>query len=260
MSAVMIDEYPTQLFETNIFKNFTQNDFNDKFHIDEISGIKMDEAAVSVGQLLKNHKLLDLLGVCNIHNHFHLKENEIVLAKASVANDNDSISHFDINMTSPSYLHLKATNLDSNMHPVPYMWAYDKQSKMFFALQFFDGSNKEMKDRFQKLTERSESLINFYQEFVQLAENLGLEDNLGIYLLYADIINKKLSTEEFREITDTESREQWVYTTPADKFKQSIPTHWTFSADCDGIIEVVCMQMCSNKTGTYHDRVHHKLG
>jgi len=44
------DEYPVQLFETNVFKNFSQKDFNDRLHIDEIMGVKMDEAVASVGE------------------------------------------------------------------------------------------------------------------------------------------------------------------------------------------------------------------
>jgi len=187
-----------------------------------------------------------LLGVCNVHNHFHLKENEVVLAEARVADENDQLNNFDVKMTSPNYLHLKATTLENKAKPVPYMWAFDKESKMFFALHFFDGSNKKMKDRFQEIAQRRDRLVEFYQEFVELANKQSAVNNLGIYILYADLFKKNSNIEQLREITNLESREQWVFTIPTEEVQKSITTHWSFQSNYDGSVEVVCMQVCTN--------------
>ncbi len=187
-------EYPPEILVKNIFKPYASNDFNSKHHVSETTNIDMDEAARSVGRILRKYKLLDLLGVCLIHNHFHLNDDEILLAKAV---------HEPIN-----YLHMKATRLtDAHIRPVPYMWAFDKDSTQLFALQYFDAAvNEEMKARFEALTKRSEDLKEFLDEFVTLVKKMGMEDFLGVYLLYNDLLGDLKEGEDFVEATDEGDR------------------------------------------------------
>ncbi|CAF1487822.1 unnamed protein product [Adineta steineri] len=256
MSAVMIEEYPMQLFETNMFKPFSQKDFNDRMHINQSAKYDMNDAAKSIGELLKKHQLLDLLGVCNIHNHFHVNENEIIVAKTNAMN---TVPSFDADVSSLNYVHLKATTLAASVEKdsipaTPYMWAYDKQSKMFFALQFFSG-NQEMSNRFHRLAERSKNLLNFYQEFIELAGNLALEDILGIYLLYDDLLDERRIHDEFYETTNDEAREQWIYAKKlnVNQKQNAAITHWAFSTDNNDVIQVLCNAYCPKRSNGDHE-------
>jgi len=112
------------------------------------------------------------------------------------------------------------------------MWAFDKDSTQLFALQYFDAAvNEEMKARFEALTKRSEDLKEFLDEFVTLVKKLGMEDFLGVYLLYNDLLGDLKEGEDFVEATDEGAREQWITATREDKEKKAIITHWGFGDD-----------------------------
>lgn len=214
MSALVASQFPPGLAQTNIFKAFTTKDFNNKFDIYETSKIDMNAAAHSIGALLRKHELNDLLGVCNIHNHFKLNDNEIVLARVN-----------------QNQVQLKALSADSNLAhgAVPYMWAIDKEAKTLFAYQFFDGKCDAIVERFTALAERTQNLIQFYADFIDLSTKFGLEDVLGIFLIYKDLINYGEGEESLLEETNIDLRVQRMLPAPINE--KAIITHWSFAND-----------------------------
>ena len=231
-------QFPPGLAQTNMFKLFTTKDFNNKFDIDETSKIDMDEAARTMGALLRKHELNDLIGVCNIHNHFKLNDNEIVLAKVS-----------------QNQIQLKALPVNSDLahEAVPYMWAFDKETKKFFAYQFFDGKCDVMAKRFNMLADRKQSLLNFFADFIDLAMKFELEDVLGIFLIYRDLISYSSNEERLLEETNVALRVQRMV--PSSVHENAITTHWTFSNDKSN--EDICLSFCVSTNGI-HGKAHDK--
>lgn len=213
--STIIAQIPSAFDQTNIFKAYSASAFNSKYDIANTSKIDMNAAAHSVGALLRKYKLNDLLGVCNIHNHFKLNDDEIILTRV----DNNRVL-------------LKALGPESDLvqDSVPYMWAIDKETKKLFAFQFFDGKCETIVKRFTELGQRLHALTSFYAEFIELATKLDLADVLGIFLIYNDLITYANAEESLLEQTDIILREQRMKPAAFTGEGATI-THWTFRDD-----------------------------
>ena len=55
--------------------------WNDLAHVDDVAGFTSDDAALfeEIREVLKKHDALTKYGVCLLHKHFELKEDEVLL-------------------------------------------------------------------------------------------------------------------------------------------------------------------------------------
>jgi hypothetical protein len=144
--------------------------------------------------------------------------------------------------------HLKPVEMknESGPMPIPYMWGFDKVSHQFFPMQFFDGSNIIMQDRFIEIvTEKCLELVHFLRRFVDRVNATGTEDDLGFYLRYDNLMNKQVD-EGFVEDTDVSNRKQWILPKTKEAMQKTLAemkkvdqdafitrTHWYFDGDSE---------------------------
>jgi len=86
-----------------------------------------------------------------------------------------------------------------------------KKVKVFSPVQFFDGTNKRMKERLNRICEQPDALVSFLKKFIQHVEITGTDKDLGVYLRYEDLM--QLNKENgycLLEDTDVAGRKQWM--------------------------------------------------
>ncbi|CAF2120253.1 unnamed protein product [Rotaria magnacalcarata] len=229
------------LIETGLFQEWSSETFNKLKNIDVSHKIPLDAVAESMGEYLRTNGLNSELGITRTHNHFKLNPGEVVQLTLGSSIDEPSIKA----SSEATVAHLSPIELNNtDTMPIPYMWAYNKASKQFFAMQFFDGSNTTMQRRFNELCgEKRDKLVAFLVHFIDKVEKTSTEDDLGFYIRYEDLM--KLDSENgegLLEDTDISGRRQWM--TPKTKEmlqailseKQKIQpdykismTHWFFN-------------------------------
>ncbi|CAF2718433.1 unnamed protein product [Rotaria sp. Silwood2] len=187
----------------------------------------------------------DLFGVSLVHNHFQLNDGEYVeTAVKSIDTDVEQLmANYSINGHSFAF-HTKASTSSSMDNAVPYMWAYDKTTNAYFPTQFFDGNNNKIVERLTKLCDRT-NLIEFLNEYKVELMKYGLENDLGLFLLYQDLVEHNKSAEVSYEVTDVKIREQVLFVSPKGSVQQLMEhyghncvrnTHWTIIQNDDGSI------------------------
>lgn len=188
----------------------------------------------------------DLVGVCLVHNHFQLKDGEYVQTSVKpVDTDVQKLMGNYSNDGISSAFHTKpATSTSSSEVAVPYMWAFDKGTDAYFPIQFFDGNNKKIVDRLTQLCDRT-NLIEFLNEYKLELNKYGLESDLGLFLIYQDLIEHNKVAEIFYEVTDAQVREQVLFVSPIGSVEELMKqyghncvrnTHWTIVQNDDGSI------------------------
>lgn len=224
-----------QLLQTNLFKPYLPNDFNSALHIKEAMDHNVENALTCLRELVTKYNFNCLIGICRVHNHFKLSKNEIVLTKlhhkGSAVCNNEHV------------LHLQAVTYSEPENLLPYMWAYDKKSKKFFALQFFDNENEQMQERLREFVKEVSKHPSFCQEVIEILERFDMQDKLGIYITY-DVLLEEAKRQingdtSFQEITNEVKREQWIYAEPREKVQQKrekcpnevVTTLWSFNSE-----------------------------
>lgn len=217
--SVKIENYPENLWKTNLFKEYSHELFNKRVHIHDGSEINIQTAVEELGASLRKHELAELLGISFIHNHFQLNENEIVAGRLV---KNDGV--FPNALGSKNVLNLKVYNYLNEPNMIPYMWAYDKENQKFFALQYMDHSLDLVSRNLQALNDKAENLVAFIQEFKEIVQKYHLEDLLGVYLLYSGIFeeNKALNEDNEYEVTDEVTRTQWIIPEKLEQIYESV--------------------------------------
>lgn len=237
-TAVIINQQT--LLKTGLFKEWSHEAFNDLKDIDVSQHASLDTVAQEMGEDLREIDLHSYIGVCRIHNHFKLNPEEVVeLSLGSCLTD--PMAKVQSNA---SVAHLKPVQVDggSETLPIPYMWAFDKVTRQFFPVQFFDGSNIIMQQRFLEIvTDKCHQLVEFLRRFIDRVSASNVEDDMGFYLRYDNLISKEVG-ETLVEDTCVVDRKQWI----APKTKEAMektqaemkaidpnaftsPTHWYFN-------------------------------
>jgi hypothetical protein len=205
--SVLIEHYPGNLFQSNIFKPYEAKQFNENKHISNSMKLSLDDHAKKCCGLLKKYDLNDLLGINRTHNHFYLKKNEIV--EASFVENKaecpyESSTDFVIRLRAK---HLTDEELNvSEKKPLPYMWAYDRETKKLYGTQFFMPPNKVILKNLNKLSDNIDNLKLFYRDFVEYLEANGLHDDLGLVLVHDNNFKIDYAKHNFIEKTDEETR------------------------------------------------------
>jgi len=216
--AAVACEIPHMMMETGLFKAFTHTDFNKIKCIDRPENDQgprndptSDEIQYAVDKLAKlvtKYNLQDLIGICLTHNHFKLNDGEIVQTSLQ-SNKNIRGCIDNPNGDAPVFF-MEAAMRNDSQQQIPYMWAYDKTSKSFFAMQFFSSSFINMAERLNTLA-KQENLASFLKEFIDELEKMNMQDELGIYLQYVDLVKYDNIKEVLYENTDVSKREQILF-------------------------------------------------
>jgi hypothetical protein len=241
-TAVVLNQQT--LISTGLFKEWSHEVFNNLKNIDESQHASLDDIAEEIGKDLREANLNSHIGVCRIHNHFKVNPGEVVQLSLGSSID-DHMAKVENNAT---VAHLKPVEMKSGSEPmpIPYMWGFDKISHQFFPMQFFDGTNKIMQDRFiETVTEKRLELIDFLHRFIDRVKATGTEDDLGFYLRYDNLMNKQVD-EGLVENTDENNRKQWILPTTKEAMQQTMAkmkkvdqaafitrTHWYFDGDSE---------------------------
>ena len=251
--ATLIEQYPGTLFESNIFKPYEPKDFNVNKHISKSLTLKLDDHAKKSCELLKKYGLHNLLGINRTHNHFHLKANEIV--EASFIDPSAGICPYE--SATDFALRLRVRKLtqeelgSNEKKPLPYMWAFDKESKKFYGTQFFLPPNELIEQQLIKLSENGANLKRFYKDFVEYIEANDLGDDLGLVLLHMEKYEIDYEKYSVLEKTDEEKREQWMFTAPAEpsdaEAGEIAITAWRYLENFNGIAGCYYVMTCHHK-------------
>jgi hypothetical protein len=241
-TAVVLNQQT--LINTGLFKEWSHEIFNNLKDIDESRHASLDDIAEEMGKDLREANLNSHIGICRIHNHFKVNPGEVVQLSLGSSID-DHMAKVESNAR---VAHLKPVEMksESKFMPIPYMWGFDKTSRQFFPMQFFDGSNIIMQGRFIKIvSEKCLQLIDFLERFVDRVDATGTEDDLGFYLRYDNLLNKQ-ADEGLVEDTDVSNRKQWIVLKTKEAMQQTLAemkkvdqdafitrTHWYFDEDSE---------------------------
>jgi hypothetical protein len=237
--SLTIENYPNFLIQTDIFKPYSHEDFNNKRHIDDCCDQALENSVEYIGNLLKKYNLDNILGMCRVHNHFKLNENELVQTDF-IKYKNHSQKGDERNI---SYLKVIKPDSSCNLKCLPYMWAYDRHTKRLVAFQFFNRDFKLIEDCLENLSNQSQDLVRFYEEFSKYVEESNMYDYIGIYLLYNKFFEVNPEVEGLLEETDEETREQWIFPIKLSKLRDMdkkckiTTTLWDFS---EGSLNTLC--------------------
>ncbi|CAF4250326.1 unnamed protein product [Rotaria magnacalcarata] len=205
------------LIETGLFHAWSYAAFNELKNVKTSEKVSLDSIVECMGNDLRANGLNELIGISRTHNHFKLHPYEVLQVTLG-SSINDPTVKVDSGAT---VVHLNPVKLESlKATPIPYMWAYDKEAKQFFPMQFFDGSNIIMQQRFDALcsNEKLDKLVLFLTQFADHVERTGTQDDLGFYIHYEDLMtfdNESGQDFTLMEETDVRDRCQWV--TPKTK-------------------------------------------
>lgn len=239
-TAVILNQQT--LISTGLFKEWSHETLNNLKDIDESRHASLDDIAEEMGKDLREANLNGHIGVCRIHSHFKVNSDEVVQLSLGTSIDD----HIETVKRNATVAHLKPVEMKngSKLSPIPYMWGFDKASNQFFPMQFFDGSNIIMQDRFIEIvTEKRLELVHFLRRFVDRVNATGTEDDLGFYLRYDNLMNKQVD-EGLIEDTDVSNRQQWILPKTREAMQQTLAemkkvdkdafitrTHWYFDGD-----------------------------
>ncbi|CAF4198742.1 unnamed protein product, partial [Adineta steineri] len=206
-TVALLNQQP--LLDTGLFQEWSYKTFNKIKDIDVSHRISLDGIVQRIGSHLCDIGLNDLIGISRTHNHFKLNSDEVVQLSfgTSIEDPTVKVDH------GAMVAHLNVIKLTStDPLPIAYMWAYDKCLKQFFPMQFVDSSNTIIKQRFEQLCgEKRNKLIAFICYFIREVEQNGVEDDLGFYIRYEDLMKvDRKNGEILVEDTDIDSRRQWM--------------------------------------------------
>ncbi|CAF3850622.1 unnamed protein product [Adineta steineri] len=232
------------LASIGLFKEWSHEVFNNLKNIDESRHASLDDIAEEMGNCLREANLNSHIGICRIHNHFKVNPNEVVQMSLGSSID-DYMAKVESNAT---VAHIKPVEVKNKLEfiPIPYMWGFDKTSRQFFPMQYFDGSNVIMQSRFiETVIEKRLELIDFLHRFIDRVSATGTEDDLGFYLRYDNLINKQID-EGLVEDTDVNRRKQWILPKTKKTMQETLEeikktdqhafiarTHWYFEGDSE---------------------------
>ncbi|CAF2045362.1 unnamed protein product [Rotaria magnacalcarata] len=240
------------LYNTGLFKEWSHEAFNNLNDIGVSQHASLGTVAQEMGKDLREIDLHSYIGVCRIHNHFKLNSEEVVeLSFGSCLNDRLTKVQSSAGV---AYLNPVQVKGGSETAPIPYMWAFDKVTRLFFPVQFFDGSNVIMRQRFVEIvTEKRDQLVDFLSRFIDRVSTNSVEDDMGFYIRYDNLISRQAG-ETLVEDTCVEDRQQWILPITKAAMQQSLAekrkthptaftsqTHWYFddnscvgTVDCSG--------------------------
>ena len=223
-------------------------------------GINEDEQVARIEQVIDHltnvfvkHGMHDLLGVSLVHNHFQLNDGEIVQTAIKPIRTNSNISAcmgeglMEAATNKHAFYTETVSSASSSSIAIPYMWAYDKEAKQYFPMQYFDGTNVQMQQRLAELGGRV-NFPSFLHEYQKELEKYGLESDLGFFLHYQNLVESDQENQVFYEITNNQSRQQVLFVTPKDGVNELMKnlghgcvrnTHWTIQQKPDGTIDKV---------------------
>jgi len=157
-------EYPQSMIDTGLFKPYSHVDFNQMRNLDDKSDKfvapepdQVDGAIDSLAKVLVKYQMHDLLGITLVHNHFSLDQGEVVATHIDPESKIKirSCMNDELKCKEQSFVFslevAEASSAGNNKPQIPYMWALDLASNTFFTMQFFDGSNTKITERFEKV-------------------------------------------------------------------------------------------------------------
>ncbi|CAM2729924.1 unnamed protein product, partial [Rotaria socialis] len=249
------------LYNTGLFKEWSHEAFNNLNDIGVSQHASLGTVAQEMGNDLREIDLHSYIGVCRIHNHFKLNSEEVIeLSFGSCLNDRLTKVQTDAGV---AYLNPIQVKGGSETVPIPYMWAFDKVTRLFFPVQFFDGSNVIMRQRFFEIvTEKRDQLVDFLRRFIDRVSTNSVEDDMGFYIRYDNLISRQAG-ETLVEDTCVADRKQWILPTTKEAMQQSLAetrkthptaftsqTHWYFD-DNLGVGTVDCQSHCINHCSSH---------
>lgn len=244
----------------DLVQPFSTDKFNRLGRLNRIiqcHGVNEGEQVARIEQVIDHlanvfikYEIHDLLGVSLVHNHFQLNDGEIVQTAIKPIRTNPNVNACmgeDLIQaaTNEQAFYTETVSASSSSAAIPYMWAYDKDTKHYFPMQYFDGSSAEMRQRLSKLSERV-NFPAFLQEYQEELKKYGLESDLGFFLHYQDLVESDQENQLFYEITNNQSRQQVLFVTPKDGVDELMKklghgcvrnTHWTIKQKPDGSID-----------------------
>jgi hypothetical protein len=100
---------------------------------------------------------------------------------------------------------------------------------------------------------QQESLAPCLEEFMHELKALHMEKDLGLFLIYQDLVPIDLDTEILYEITDDDTRQQVMFITTKEQVnelkkkygsKRMVNTHWTVHHDAVTATMWCCVTTC----------------
>jgi len=100
---------------------------------------------------------------------------------------------------------------------------------------------------------KRENLALFLQDFIDELKKLHMEKDLGLFLIYQDLVPVDLDTEILYEITDKDTRQQVMFITTKEQVnelkkkygsKRMVNTHWTVHHDAVTATMWCCVTTC----------------
>jgi hypothetical protein len=259
-------EYPESMLATGLFKPFSHIDFNDMRNMDNKSVDKpepnpeqLEKALTALSHVLVKHEMHELLGITLVHNHFSLGKGEIVLTEIDPKSRlnirscmNDELK---AKADAPVY-YLRAIEGEPGNGQVPYMWAYDKASNAFFSMQFFNANrHPEIVKRYEQLS-KHENLASFLMDYSMELKKQGMQNDLGLFLIYQDLVPIDQETEILYEITDKDTRQQVLFITTKEQVNElmmkhgsdnMVYTNWTAHRDAKTGAVWFCVGSCCTR-------------
>ena len=181
-----------------------------------------NEAIDKLGEVIVRHGMEDIVGICLLHKHFDL------------SNEEKLIRHVLKNkiLISPK-VHIEA---------IPYMWTFVEGE--IFPVEFLEESSitSSFKLKVESLYQGSEFLLNFNKKLVEL----GVDNLFGLSLIPHSLFSFE-ENEELIETEDFTSRELLISVIKKDELKkiESTKTLWAFSKKKEGLdCTVHCVVHC----------------
>eukprot|EP00331_Platyophrya_macrostoma_P029293 CAMPEP_0176440454 /NCGR_PEP_ID=MMETSP0127-20121128/20582_1 /TAXON_ID=938130 /ORGANISM="Platyophrya macrostoma, Strain WH" /LENGTH=240 /DNA_ID=CAMNT_0017824985 /DNA_START=18 /DNA_END=739 /DNA_ORIENTATION=- len=216
-SLVAIHPYDPSVFNKLVDINETLNN--------------LDDEAWNLASVLSRYgnDLMKVVGIARLHNHFPLKEEKLLMDPGKEA------------MTF-EFRPARADSEDAK-EAVPYMWKISLQEDNkveVHPLQFL--SKNAPAEIVSILQDRSTKLLSntkLLEEFAEALKTAKLEDKLGLYVEYVDLMpgltmkegssyNQLPDGYTLLETTDVEARTQVMAVKSVSEVENFVNTHWRF--------------------------------
>lgn len=233
--------------------DYTPATFNGLRDIRDVGLLDLTDHAKQLGAVIAKHGLTETVGVARLHNHFKLTDDEVLLVRVRKG-------RVDLEATAASDTERAAM--------IPYMFAWDADSRQLAAVQFHtgarggssssscssaddsDATSDESKtassspspaaaagDHAAVMVGRLQTLLAapaFIKEFVDTLVSQGTCGTLGLHLIFHDLVGYDMATHNLTESTHTSGRVQAMVPLSLEEQaerpdKVSVITHWTFN-------------------------------